>query len=186
MVQKTHTHTRPPSDGGTHMLHTQINTLADAVSYCQVTAENQMTHPSACVIPSNQSYAAMVKTSPHELVTHAAAARCLSFLSLFCFRLCLVSFCSSAIVVGLFTFSWGQLSSCLQRVSPANFRCLPSLIKMRLGDRAQEIKTAGKNFMISRAEAQPCNVSSREANVVWALVNRASIIIFFCHKMCAP
>lgn len=52
--------------------HTQINTLADA-RLLWVSAENQTVHPSAYVIPSNQSYVAMVKISPHELVNQAAA-----------------------------------------------------------------------------------------------------------------
>lgn len=38
-----------------------------------VSAENQTLHPSAGVIPSNQSYVAMVKIFPHELVNQAAA-----------------------------------------------------------------------------------------------------------------
>lgn len=65
-----------PTPTHTHKLrcnHTQINTLADAL-LLSVSAENQTVHPSACVIPSNQSYVAMVKISPHEPVNQAAAA----------------------------------------------------------------------------------------------------------------
>lgn len=82
----THTHTfTGPSDVGAHMLmHTNKHTSRCWV-LLSVTAENQTAHPSACVIPSNQSYVAMVKTSPHELVNQTATAQCFSS---FCFCLC--------------------------------------------------------------------------------------------------
>lgn len=50
--------------------HTNMHT-ADAASL-SVRAENQTLHPSAPVIPNNQSYVAMVHISPHELVCQTA------------------------------------------------------------------------------------------------------------------
>lgn len=55
------------------MMHTHTHTHRSRWRLLlSVSAENQTLHPSARVVPSNQSYVAMLEISPHELVNQAA------------------------------------------------------------------------------------------------------------------